>query len=103
MSHDAAEIQKHIKTYIGVFVALACLTVVTVAISYLHLPTKQAIAIALLVATIKSSLVASYFMHLISEKKLILYVLLLTAAFFIVLMVVPALTDGGSFRLPYVP
>ncbi len=103
MSHDAADIQKHIKTYIGVFIALACLTALTVAISYLHLPTKEAILVALFVATIKSSLVAAYFMHLISEKKLILYVLVLTAVFFVVLMALPALTDGGSFRLPYVP
>ena len=31
----------------------------------------MAIAVALFVATIKGSLVAGYFMHLISEKKLI--------------------------------
>jgi len=42
-----------------------------------------------LVATVKGSLVACYFMHLISEKKLILWVLALTVAFFIVLMLVP--------------
>ena len=36
--------------------------------------------VALLVATIKGSLVACYFMHLISEKKLIYAVLALTAS-----------------------
>jgi caa(3)-type oxidase subunit IV len=50
------------------------------------------IAIALTVATIKGSLVACYFMHLISEKKLILWVLVLTVVFFLALLALPAFT-----------
>ena len=52
--------------------------------------------IALLVATIKGSLVACYFMHLISEKKLIIAVLALTAVFFVALLTLPVVTvhDG---------
>ena len=59
-----------------------------------------AVSVALLVAIIKGSLVACYFMHLISEKKLIYAVLALTVAFFIVLMFVPLLTvhDGYWIR-----
>ncbi len=38
----------------------------------------MAVTVAILVATIKGSLVACYFMHLISEKKLIYAVLALT-------------------------
>ena len=91
-SHSAADIQKHVRAYILVFVSLMVLTVVTVAIKYYHLPTHAAIGVALLIATIKGSLVACYFMHLISEKKLILWVLLLTVAFFLVLLFVPAFT-----------
>jgi hypothetical protein len=49
----------------------------------------MAVALALLVATVKGSLVACYFMHLISEKKLIYAVLVLTAVFFIVLLALP--------------
>ena len=52
---------------------------------------------ALLVATIKGSLVACYFMHLISEKKLIYAVLALTAAFFVVLLALPVLTVHDGF------
>ncbi len=89
MSHDAATIQKHVRIYIAVFVSLAFFTVATVTVSHLHLPTHYAIAVALLIATIKGSLVACYFMHLISEKKLILIVLLLTALFFFVLLLIP--------------
>jgi caa(3)-type oxidase subunit IV len=46
------------------------------------------------IATIKGSLVACYFMHLISEKKLILWVLLLTVAVFVVLLLIPMWTVG---------
>ena len=48
-----------------------------------------AVTVALLVATIKGSLVACYFMHLISEKKLIYAVLGLTVAFFVALLALP--------------
>ncbi len=91
------EIKKHVRTYITVFVALMALTMVTVAVSYLHLDVKWAIAVALLIATIKGSLVAGYFMHLISEKKLIYLTLLLAFVFFVVLMVLP--TSGYSDRV----
>ena len=67
----AADIDKHVRIYITVFVALMVLTIITVAISRIHLPVPIAVTVALLVATIKGSLVACYFMHLISEKKLI--------------------------------
>ena len=73
------------------------LTIVTVAISYLHLPIAMAVSVALLVATVKGSLVACYFMHLISEKKLIYAVLLLTIVFFIALLALPALTTHDGF------
>lgn len=86
------DIQKHVRTYIVVFVSLMVLTLVTVAVSYLHLPVHQAIAVALIIASVKGSLVACYFMHLISEKKLILWVMLLTVVFFIVLLLVPVFT-----------
>ncbi|MBI4042150.1 MAG: cytochrome C oxidase subunit IV family protein [Deltaproteobacteria bacterium] len=92
------EIKKHVRIYIAVFAALAALTVVTVAISYLHLPLPYAIAVALLVATIKGSLVASYFMHLISERAVIYGVLAFTLIFFAALLFIPMYTTfEGSF------
>jgi cytochrome c oxidase subunit IV len=99
-STHAADIDRHVRVYITVFVALMALTIVTVAISYLHLPVPLAVTVALLVATVKGSLVACYFMHLISEKKLIYAVLALTAAFFIALLTLPLLTvhDGYWIR-----
>ena len=93
MSHDAVfDAKKHVRVYLIVFVSLAFLTIVTVAVSYLHLSTKLAILVALVIATVKGSLVASYFMHLISEKKLIFMVLLITVVFFNFLMFIPIST-----------
>lgn len=90
----AEDIKKHVKVYITVFVALAALTIITVGISYLHLPTLWAVLFALLVATVKGSLVACYFMHLISEKKIIYWVLALCVVFFIFLMLLPSATSS---------
>jgi cytochrome c oxidase subunit 4 len=75
-------IRKEIRKYFMVFGALAVLTVITVAISQLHLPTWQAVALALVVATVKGTLVAAFFMHLLSERKLIYAVLAITVFFF---------------------
>ena len=98
-SDHAADIDRHVRVYITVFVALMALTVITVAISYLHLPTAMAISVALLVATIKGALVACYFMHLISEKKLILAVLVLTAVFFVALLALPVFTASNGYGI----
>jgi cytochrome c oxidase subunit IV len=96
-SDHAVDIDKHVRIYITVFVALMVLTIVTVAISYLHLPVALAVTVALLVATIKGSLVACYFMHLISEKKLIYAVLLLTVVFFAALLALPVITHDNGY------
>jgi cytochrome c oxidase subunit 4 len=98
--HAAADIDRHVRIYITVFVALMALTIVTVAVSRFHLPLPLAVSVALLVAIIKGSLVACYFMHLISEKKLIYAVLVLTVVFFAALLALPILTvhDGYWIR-----
>ena len=94
MSESHAEdISKHVRTYFMVFGALMVLTVITVAISYLHLEAQEAIIVALFIATIKASLVALFFMHLNHERKLIYYSLILTAVFFLFLMIVPLATN----------
>jgi len=91
MEHtDPDSIRRQTKIYVAVFAALAMLTIVTVTVSYLHLSAVPAIAVALLIASIKGSLVAAYFMHLIDERKAIYAILILTVAFFAVLMFVPS-------------
>ena len=93
----AVDIDKHVRVYIIVFVALMVLTVITVAIARLHLPVPVAVSVALLVASIKGGLVAGYFMHLVSEKKLIYAVLAVTVAFFVALLALPVLTHSNGF------
>ncbi len=75
-----------------VFSALAILTVVTVSVSYLKLPLRWAILIALAIALFKSSLVAGFFMHLVSEKKVIFWLLILAGFLFIVLLLTPSIS-----------
>jgi len=96
-SDHAVDIDRHVRVYIIVFVALMALTIITVAISYLHLPLTIAVTVALLVATVKGSLVACYFMHLVSEKKLIYAVLALTAFFFAALLALPIFTVSDGY------
>jgi len=96
----AADIDKHVRVYITVFIALMVLTIITVAISYLHLSVPVAVTIAMIVALIKGSLVAGYFMHLVSEQKLIYAVMALTVAFFVVLLALPVLTHENGYWIP---
>ena len=92
---DAAQhedVSKHMGKYYVVFVALLCLTAVTVGVSYLHLARPLVITVALIIASVKAAMVAAVFMHLISERKVIYAVLILTALFFIILLALPNLT-----------
>jgi cytochrome c oxidase subunit 4 len=93
-AHDESpeEFKKHLSKYYVVFVALLCLTAITVGVSYLKLNRPLAITVALIIATVKAGLVAGVFMHLISERKVIFAVLVLTAAFFALLLLLPNLT-----------
>jgi cytochrome c oxidase subunit IV len=93
-AHD--DIRSHVKTYYMVFGALMVLTMITVAVSYLELATPMAVTVALIVAAIKASLVALFFMHLSHERKVIYWALTLTAVFFIFLMFVPLFTNSDK-------
>ncbi len=84
----AEEIKKHVRVYLIVFGALAVLTVVTVAVAYLNLPIVAAVIVALIIASVKAGLVAAYFMHLVSEKKVIYWTLGLTAAFLAAMFII---------------
>jgi len=96
-SHSPEEVSKHRRVYIVVFLALLVATVVTVALNYLHFDSKAlTITIALFVATIKAALVACYFMHLISEKKLIYIIMGFTTILCIALMVL-TMTSYAAF------
>ena len=88
--HTPEQIRAEMRVYIYVFIALAVLTGVTVGVCYgFDLPVHYAIMVAMAVAVVKGSLVACFFMHLISEKKLIFGILILTVIFFAALMALP--------------
>jgi len=77
----------HIRRYLFVFYALIFGTIVTVLASYIPFGNREInIAVALFIAIGKASLVACYFMHLISERKMIYGIMAFTAFFFIGLM-----------------
>jgi len=84
-----------IRIYLAVWGALVVLTAVTVAVSYVHLGLMN-VVVALLVASVKASLVALFFMHLRYESKLV-WGFALTPVFFLVLIIAGTLLDT-SFR-----
>jgi len=90
--HSHADLDRHVRAAMYVFGALLVLTGFTVGAYYLHLPHRFAIALALAIATVKGSLVAAWFMHLISERTLIYWVLGLTFVLFFPLLLLPTFT-----------
>jgi caa(3)-type oxidase subunit IV len=88
-AHAAADdhFSHHVRRYLFVFYALIFGTIATVLASYIPFGNREInIAVALFIAIGKASLVACYFMHLISERKMIYGILAFTAFFFIGLM-----------------
>jgi len=86
-NHSAEDFKHHVRRYVAVFIALIVGTVITVGASYLKIDSvAMTVAIALFIACIKGFLVAGYFMHLISEKKMIYGILAATVFFFAGLM-----------------
>ena len=93
MSHlSQEEVKHHVRIYVRVFGALAVLTALTVAVSYLHLPIVWAVLIALAIASFKGSLVVAFFMHLSGEKKIIFVILLFAVLFFFFVLVLPSIS-----------
>jgi cytochrome c oxidase subunit 4 len=90
---EHVDLKKHVRVYMLVFGSLMVLTIVTVGLKYLHLPVVPAILVALAIAMVKGSLVACYFMHLISERKLILILMLATVFFFFGVLLGPVITE----------
>ena len=98
MTDNHHEVSKHIRGYLIIGGVLIVGTILTVLASYVDLGNHGLnIALGLLIATVKASLVALYFMHLISERALIYAVMGFTAFFFVGLMF---LTVGAYADFP---
>jgi cytochrome c oxidase subunit 4 len=94
MSRNSTHNTNHIvplRVYFGVAGALFVLTVVTVAISFVHLGGWN-VVVALLVASVKSALVALFFMHLLYDKKIFL-VIFLAAIMFLAVFIILTMFD----------
>jgi cytochrome c oxidase subunit 4 len=100
MQSDSESIKNGIRTYWMIGAALFVFTVITVAVNQVHLAVPLAITVALIIASIKGSMVAAVFMHLSHEKKWIYGALLLTVLGFIILMTVPIFTLNDSIGTP---
>jgi cytochrome c oxidase subunit 4 len=86
-AHSPEEVRQQVRKYLYVFYALLFGTLITVGASYIPFGSHAInIAVALLIASGKAFLVAAFFMHLISEKKMIYGMLAFTVVFFIGLM-----------------
>lgn len=92
MHSDPESIKKNVRSYWMIGLALYVFTVITVAVNQIHLAVPFAITLALIVASIKGTMVAAVFMHLNHEKAWIYGSLVLTVAFFVVLMFLPVLS-----------
>lgn len=97
--HGHHDVAKEVRKYLLVFGALIIGTILTVWASYIHFGSTTAnIVVALVIAIVKASLVAGFFMHLVDERKLIYGVLGATVFFFVGLMYVTLWSlDPGSF------
>lgn len=86
-TNEAALRETRPRTYITVWVLLLVLTAVTVTVARLQL-SRFAVALAILIATMKGSLVLTYFMHLREEPwilKAMLFIALLALTLIIAL------------------
>lgn len=92
--HTPEEIRKHVNRYLLIGLALMVGTGLTVWAAFIDfgkvLPGGESVnwnvIVALIIACAKGFLVAGFFMHLISEKKMIYSVLAFTVFFFAALM-----------------
>src|SRR5581483_4666771 len=97
---DMEAMRRTIRTYFMIGAALLVFTAITVAVNQVHLAVPAAITVALIIAIMKGSMVASVFMHLKDERKWIYAALVLTVLAFIVLMTVPSFTVMDTIGTP---
>src|SRR6476619_204374 len=100
MHSDPEAIRATIRKYWMIGGALFVFTVITVAVNQIHLAIPMAITVALIIATMKGSMVASVFMHLSHERKWIYGALILTVIGFFILMTVPLFTTMEHIGTP---
>lgn len=74
------------KQLLAVFGGLMVLTILTVAVTYIHIPQPYGIIVAMAIATAKASLVAAFFMELYWDRWFNSMLLVLSVIFVILLI-----------------
>ena len=92
-----------VTTYVVVCAILVALTVLTVAVSFFHVPAVWHTVIGLLIAVCKASLVVLFFMHVLISPKLTALVVIVSM-FWLGILLVLTYTDYFSRGLvPFMP
>ena len=92
-THSPEELAREERRYFQIFGLLAVLTTAEVGVIYMPIPHFVIVTSLVLLAVIKASLVALYYMHLASEKTLLTWIALTPAILcvFLLLMLTPDL------------
>ncbi len=97
--HEHAQVSDSL--YVKIWGILIALTALTVTVSYLNMQNVKVLT-AMMIATVKATLVALYFMHLRYDRP-IYAVILLSALLFVLLFIGLALTDTQSYQPDLIP
>ena len=101
---SAQDIKQEVKKHLLIYGLLLFLTAVNFIVSKLSLLGDQTVFFVLTLAFVQGILIAGYFMHLISERKLIHFVLIITVIFFLGLLFLPVMQFWGKlFGTVHVP
>jgi cytochrome c oxidase subunit 4 len=60
-----------VSTYVAVCAVLIALTIITTAVSFLHLPSDWHLGVGMVIAAVKASLVLLFFMHALTGPRVI--------------------------------
>lgn len=89
-----------VKLLLGIFGVLMALTVLTVSVTSFDLGSSANLTVAMVIATIKATLVIAVFMHLFWDRRFNL-LLLVTCILFVLLFITLSLNDRAEYQ-PYI-
>jgi len=86
-----------VKVLLGVFGTLIALTILTVVMTKVHIPSPWNLVVAMGIATTKATLVCAWFMHL-KYDRLMHTICVLTALLFFLLFVAFTMMDSSQYQ-----
>lgn len=102
MSSSSSASERHgasLRIYYTVFASLAVLTVITVAVSRIHMAPVAAVILAFMIAISKASLVGAYFMHLKYDSK-VLHLMCAVPTILTLMLLIALMPDIGMTKGP---